>query len=81
MTSAMIKFHPKSRRKFRFNEMILLPYVLIFEPFAANNGFDDGANFRLKNEIGMIDKSAPVSMRNFKFVFLSVMNRRLDFRF
>jgi len=71
-TAAITKDHLNARRKPTSNEIIFSPYVLIIDPFAANNVkllsyFTDRLWWRLA---GHTEKSAPVSTKNVILVFI-----------
>lgn len=76
-TSAMTKIQRIGRRRPRFSEIALLPYVLICEPLAANSLKRHEALPFSRELGGMTEMSAPVSMRKSLPDDLSVMNKRL----
>lgn len=76
-TSAMVKFHMKSRRRPRLRRRVMLPYVLMVLPFAAESWYPVEDVVRLlANRCGKQQRSLPVSMRNRRAEALSVTNKR-----
>lgn len=68
--SAIMNFQRNSRRRFKFNLSMTSPYVCTGEPFAANNGKDDGRALANFVDLGMRDMSAPESIK--KLIFAEV---------
>lgn len=79
-TAATMNDQLNVRRSPRSNEIIFSSYVLIVEPFAANNEkFLLILLWRLWDAFaGQTEKSAPVSIKKTCFVFLSTINRRCE---
>lgn len=76
----MINVHSKSLRRPKLILIVLLPNVLIGEPLAAKSFVSvlGELTSAVPCDCGIIETSAPVSMRKLFSYFLSLMKRRFD---
>lgn len=78
-TSVMTNFHWNARRIPRSRRKVLIPYVLMVIPLAANISYVNFSVRPLTRVRGSAHRSEPVSTRNSVFVSRSVTKRRLVF--